>query len=173
MTTMQNEAQNNDVEQFIQKCLEQGKNSLDDMVGEAQKELDEIEDALREHDRIAASFRPRKKVLMEILKGFGADPKASRKISPPIPEDSKPEDLTEEMKNLLIQVCEFLEPRFENNETTLPRDIFEGLNISMENDFYVYSAIQWLGSQKIIQRGNNGKDLVPGSNWQDRPTTTN
>lgn len=157
---------------YIAECSKQGVSSPDQIVNQAKLDFAKIETTLREQEKIAAALRPRKLLLTQVLKTFGAEPasKIVRKIIPIIPDSATIDKLNDEQKKIVIKFCDFLELEFSNNRDVTAHSMMAGLDIKVENDYELYTTIKWLGMEKIIRRDSKNPSLfIRGDNWNSRP----
>lgn len=157
---------------YIAECSKQGVSSPDQIINQAKIDFAQIEITLREQEKIAAALRPRKALLTQVLKTFGADipSKPVRKIIPIIPDSATIANLNDEQKKIVIKFCDFLELEFSSEREITAHSMMTGLNIKVENDYELYTTIKWLGMEKIIRRDVKNPSLfIKGDNWNSRP----
>ena len=149
------------VAQYVQQCLARGINSPPKMREAA---FDEIQVIDKEIDRIN-DLKDKRHNLMAVIKNLGGGD-TSKSEDPP-PDWNTPEKLLEDdFRELCVKICD------EVNKNH-PRGVEAGKIVqeiaSLVNHKHGYSAIQWLGYNKIIDRDPESRLVIMGPNWENRP----
>jgi hypothetical protein len=149
------------VAEYVQQCLARGINSPAKMREAALDEIDVIDkDIARIND-----LKMRKHSLMAVIKNLGGGD--TNKTEDPTPDWNTPERLLEEdFRDLCVKICDEVE-RCHPVGVETGKIVQEITDIM--NHKHGYSAVQWLGYNKIIDRDPESRLVIIGSNWKNRP----
>jgi len=150
------------VAKYVQQCLANGINSPPKMREAA---MDEIAVLDKEIEKIQG-LKARRQNLIAVIKNLGGGD--SSKAEEPPPDWSTPESmLEEEFRELCVKVCDEVERSHPSGVET-SKIVHEITSIL--NHKHGYSAVQWLGYNKIIDRDPETRLVIIGPNWESRPT---
>jgi hypothetical protein len=150
------------VAEYVQQCLARGINSPPKMREAALEEINGID---KEIARIN-DLKAKKHNLMAVIKNLGGGD--SNKSEEPPPDWNTPEKLLkEDFRDLCVKICDEVERSHPRGVET-SRIVQEVASIV--NHKRGYSAVQWLGYNKIIDRDPESRLVIIGPNWKSRPT---
>jgi len=147
--------------EFIAKCIQEDKNSTNEMCKYAEFRVSEIDTQLEE-------LKSEKANLYSVIRQLGGyKPKPYneyKNIDFSIPADK----LADDYMILCINICKLIE---DGSNLTIS-DIMDKLSdmelIDLEDNERLYFAIKWLSGRNIIDKDNNML-LIKGLDWDKRP----
>jgi hypothetical protein len=149
------------VNNFISECIDNNIKSPKAICDLAQKEMAEIDEKLREFNKL----RIRYKNLKSVLRQYDHESIARTK-NETFQSFNENEDITEYIHySVLIDICEFIES---SESIITPREIMDAIG-DRENSEIVYGCIKTLGDHGIVSRDND-RNIIKGPKWDIRPT---
>jgi hypothetical protein len=146
---------------FILQCVNDGKNSVLEICDCAEHELSNIENELKRIEQLKNNQAKLNNVIRQ-LKGYNI--KDNIKNNDAVISSLNTNSIVPNMSELCVKICE----RLENNSITSPNDLMNSIS-SIEDNFYVYSAIKFLTDTGIIKRSGEDRSIITGDNWESRP----
>jgi len=154
--------QDNFVQEYIKKCVSQGKQSVGDICNFAKEEILTIDEDLKKMEVL----RSRQTSLRALLKQMGVEPtKRAQPVSSIINTGQPFADLDPFMQNMCIAICNFVE---KINRSTTSREIMDNVSKPEENKTALIS-IKWLWENGCFSRDENTREIKIGNNWENRP----
>jgi len=156
----------NFVAEYIQECLKEGINNPSGMRSKAEEEIKSLQ---KEIDRIKL-IKERQQKLRAVIKNLGGG-NCRESNNDSVQDFKAPENqLPDSYKSIIYDICDEI-------NVSHPKGV-EASKIIHEiaklNDHKNgYSAIQWLGFNKIITRDPNDRSVIKGPRWGKRPVREN
>ncbi|SRR6266705_1814884 len=149
------------VENFISLCIDKGINSPKAICEVALKEIQEIDEKLRESNKL----RLRYKDLRSVLKNFNHESIRKTKDNIVSTYIETSDIKNSPYYNILIEVCEFIN---NSEELITSREIMDSIG-NRENSQIIYGCIKTLADHGIISRDQD-RHFIKGPKWEERPT---
>ncbi len=153
------------VNDFVDQCINSGKNNPKDIILEAQSKIDELEEKIKQIELL----RSQQNNYRSVIKHLGGGD-VVRKAKRPVTVDTSvsEEDLPPYIRSLCVKICSFIE---NNKEDITPRMILDHCGSLQENKA-AFVALKWLHDHGIVDRKTDGmaRLVIVGPKWDERPT---
>jgi hypothetical protein len=154
----------NFVDEYVNKCLENGITKISDICDSAIKEIDDIDEQIKN----LQTLRVKRDGLVGVLRNFNHESvkiKTRRSYQPMVNEDISSLNDDPECVDLLVNIC--------NKVEAFNRPISTGILIKEigydSNPDGVYAGLKWLFNHGIVARTED-RTLIKGPNWDDKDT---
>ena len=125
--------------------------------------LNKLKEIDKELDRADKVLRPERQKIIKVINSLGINEPKPKKVTR-IKENATVADLSEQDRNIAIQMCQYIE----SNANVTARDLMKHCQISADNDHIVYTIVKWLCSSGYCARNTNN-EIIPGPEWNKRP----
>lgn len=148
------------VDDYISNCIELNIKKPKDICEFALKEMQEIDEKLRESNLLRIRYRN----LKDVLKEFNHESLKRIKENQVAVYNSIDDIKDSSYYNILIEICEFIDS---SKNIVTSREIMDAIS-NIENNKVIFGCIKTLSDNGIISR-NKDRHILKGPKWDERP----
>lgn len=151
------------LEEYTDLCIKKGQITPAQIISQAREDLLSLEEEVKKIEIL----KERQLSLRSIIRSLGGkENNQKKKVS--IKSFDSSSELTGELKQICIKVCDFIE--IKDPQPQKPRDIMDNVS-SLEENKIVLMAIKYLWDHAILERNEKSlsREISKGKNWGNRP----